>query len=97
MLTDEEIREITDLGKSAQNIQKQLEEFKSGFPILTALSPATIGDGIIRLTNEECIKYADSYERSDLEIVKFVPASGAASFRLLQSCGSPVSWPDQSD
>ena len=89
MLTDEEIREITDLGKSAQNIQKQLEEFKSGFPIITALSPATIGDGIVRLTNEECIKYADSYERSDLEIVKFVPASGAAS-RMFKSLNTAI-------
>ena len=96
MLTEQEIREIADLGKSEQEIQKQIEKFKNGFPILTALSPAIVGDGIAILTNEECLKYAGSYEMADLEVVKFVPASGAAS-RMFKSLNTAIINNEESD
>ncbi len=96
MLTEQEIREIADLGKSEQEVQKQIEKLKNGFPILTALSPAIVGDGIAKLTNAECHKYADAYEISDLEVVKFVPASGAAS-RMFKSLSTAIINNEESD
>jgi hypothetical protein len=96
MLTEQEIREIADLGKSEQEIQKQIEKLKNGFPTLTALSPAIVGDGIAILTNEECLKYAGSYEMADLEVVKFVPASGAAS-RMFKSLNTAIINNEESD
>ena len=43
--------------------------------------PATVGDGIVELTEPELAERALFYERRalDLRVAKFVPASGAAS------------------
>lgn len=73
---------------STQQIQHQLKLFKKGVAPLKLARPATINDGIIRLSVQEEANFEDSFANllADKKPVKFVPASGAASrmFELLQ-------------
>lgn len=69
-------------GISEEKIEEQLNYFKNGFPPLNIKKPASIDDGIIRITKEEFsekISIWDDYLKTDKEVTKFVPASGAAS------------------
>ncbi|MEI6677992.1 MAG: DUF4301 family protein [Mariniphaga sp.] len=87
MFTNEDIQQIKHRGGTVQQIETQIAHFKKGFPYLTVLRPATIGDGIVSI-DEEKIKVAarqfTEKVQEGLKIVKFVPASGAAS-RMFQS------------
>ncbi|MBO7302319.1 MAG: DUF4301 family protein [Bacteroidaceae bacterium] len=69
-------------GISAEKVAEQLETFKKGFPYLKIEDAATIENGILRVSSEEeenIIKYWDGYCSQGNAILKFVPASGAAS------------------
>ena len=60
----------------------QLGQFKTGFPFLKLEAAAAIGKGIEAPTEEErakCIEVWNQYKQEGHKIVKFVPASGAAS------------------
>jgi len=71
-----------DLGE----IEKQLNNYKHGFPFLNIAKAATIHDGIIILDKEAISRYVGKYDKisKTKKIVKFVPASGAAS-RMFKS------------
>ena len=59
-----------------------MESFKTGFPFLKLEAAAGIGKGIIAPTDEEREQYVkawNDYKAEGKKIVKFVPASGAAS------------------
>ncbi|MCH7399192.1 DUF4301 family protein [Belliella sp. DSM 107340] len=73
--------QILEQGMSLEDAQVQISNFQSGFPFLPIVSAAKIGDGIRQLTPEEIFNYGQTYggKASKIEIVKFVPASGAAS------------------
>lgn len=81
MLSKEDNKQIEELGISKEEINKQLESFKSGFPYMKIVRPATSGDGITVLDSSRRKKYENFYRenKSRCSIVKFVPASGAAS------------------
>ncbi|MDE0472464.1 MAG: DUF4301 family protein [Ekhidna sp.] len=78
---------------SQEQLQHQLERFKRGFEALKITSPATVDHGILRLSEEMIQNAIDRYEASEIEVLKFVPASGAASrmfknlFTVLDSKG----------
>ena len=44
-------KKISDAGMSLEEVKKQLNYFKNGFPYLSVQAPATIGDGIIKILN----------------------------------------------
>ncbi|MTI21898.1 DUF4301 family protein [Fulvivirga sp. RKSG066] len=73
--------DIKKMGKSIDRVEQQLDRFKNGFPYLTITKPATVGDGIIRLSDDDLDQNISSFERNadQYHITKFVPASGAAS------------------
>ncbi len=73
--------EIQQEGKDVEVIKSQLERFETGFPYLPIEKPATVGDGIIRLSDAGLTQFISFFEErsNDYEICKFVPASGAAS------------------
>ncbi len=62
-------------------VQKQIDYYKRGFPFLDVIAPATPSKGILLLDessqNEVIEKYLSFAKKH--KIVKFVPASGAAS------------------
>jgi hypothetical protein len=80
-LSQSDIEQIAKLGINNEQIQKQIETFKKGFPFLEIIRPATVGDGIIRLSNKDLNKKIKLYNKNHhyKKIIKFVPASGAAS------------------
>ena len=81
MFNENQIQEIEAHGLTVAQVEAQIEAFKRGFPSLEVVKAASPEDGITCLSEEECnnaIKYYDSVAEQ-LEVVKFVPASGAAT------------------
>jgi nicotinamide riboside kinase len=73
--------QIYNRGISFDAILKQVEFFDSGIIKSNLVSPATIGNGILSLTEadfEEKAIFFDN-QKEELKIKKFVPASGAAT------------------
>lgn len=68
-------------GSAVANIKEQIKNFKTGFPFLILDRPATIGDGIKKLTAKQIDEFVAGYENAsaDKKLLKFVPASGAAT------------------
>lgn len=81
-----DVKQILSRGLTLEQYQNQLESFHKGIPYLQVESHAGIDNGIRKLSKKEVEKYARDYEARDLEVVKFVPASGAATrmFKFLQ-------------
>ena len=82
MLSDQDLKQIAQKGITQEQIENQLNEFKTGFPFLKLESAAGIGRGIIAPDGDERKKYEDcwnAYKAEGKRVVKFVPASGAAS------------------
>lgn len=82
MLSQQDLKQIAQKGITEEQIKIQLEEFKTGFPFLKIEAAAGIGQGIIRLDEDARNSYVNdwnSYKKEGHKIVKFVPASGAAS------------------
>lgn len=79
--TEADFEQIKTLGISLDKIEGELLLFKQGIPKITLEKPATINDGIVKLSNEEFHKYAEFFDaqKKELKLKKFVPASGAAS------------------
>jgi hypothetical protein len=81
MLTADDNLQISKKGIEINTVEKQIEHFKNGFPYVRLNRPATINDGIIRFDNDEILRHQERFanEKSTYKIIKFVPASGAAS------------------
>ena len=82
MLTEQDLRQITQKGISEEKLNHQLEQFKTGFPFLKLEAAAAIGRGIIAPQEAERKQYVEAwnqYKAEGKKVVKFVPASGAAS------------------
>lgn len=60
--------------------QEQIERFRKGFPELDIAGAATVGKGIVKLSEEELAQAAEYADNAQVDgKCKFVPASGAAS------------------
>lgn len=83
MLSQEDLKQIAGKGINEAQVENQLEQFKQGFPFLRIEAAAGIGRGIVAPTDNERSKYVNAWNEykagGDKKIVKFVPASGAAS------------------
>jgi len=82
MLTEQDLKQIKQKGISEEKLNNQLEQFKTGFPFLRLEAAAAIGKGIMAPTAEERQQYVNAWNQYKAEghrVVKFVPASGAAS------------------
>ena len=69
-------------GITPEKIKEQLNSFVTGFPFLEIRSAAEPGQGLVQVKDEEITTILNQWEeylKSDATIVKFVPASGAAS------------------
>ena len=81
MLRRKDIDFIEIKGIELNQLKAHIQNFKSGFPFAKLHSAANLGNGIIQFTEHEIdglIKFFDSHT-SMRDILKFVPASGAAS------------------
>ena len=82
MLTEQDLKQITQKGISEEKLNNQLEQFKTGFPFLKLEAAAAIGRGIIAPDEAQRQQYVEAWNQYKAEgrrVVKFVPASGAAS------------------
>ena len=82
MLSQQDLKQLAQKGISEQQIETQLGQFKTGFPFLKLEAAAAIGHGIVAPNAEEGKKYVEAwqqYKAAGKKVVKFVPASGAAS------------------
>ncbi len=72
---------------SPGEIHRQWEALKKGKLYVDIQKPATPGDGIIRLLEDSQKRYREIFKREQNQhkIVKFVPASGAAT-RMFKDC-----------
>ena len=82
MLTAEDKALLEKKGISEEKIAEQLACFEKGFPFLKLDGAASIEKGILAPAEDEMKTYLaawDAYMEGEKKIVKFVPASGAAS------------------
>lgn len=82
MISDKDRAQLNAKGISEETLMKQLDCFRTGFPYLKLSAAATIGHGILAADEEvrtHAFKAWESYQAETHKIVKFVPASGAAS------------------
>ena len=68
-------------GLTPAALETQLKNFREGFPFLPVTRAASCGDGIRVLDAAGIEQAAARYDRAkeSLRVVKFVPASGAAT------------------
>ena len=82
MFNEKDLAQFEAKGITASQVESQLELLKKGFPFLELDAAASVGNGIIAVDEDECMDYIrtwDAYCGSGHRILKFVPASGAAS------------------
>ncbi len=82
MLTPQDLEVLKLKGISEDQLNRQLESFKTGFPFLKLAGAASPKHGITIPTEHEKNSYLRAWDRylgGDGKVLKFVPASGAAS------------------
>ena len=84
--TEQDQAQILAQGVSPEQIDQQIQHFVQGFPYLNVIKAATIGDGIVRVPDDQLANYIHRFDKAahERDLVKFVPASGAAT-RMFKS------------
>ena len=103
MFNSEDISVIQEKGLSKEQVDEQIRYLTQGFPYLKLDSPAIVGKGITRLSDKQVIHYKELFHarRKTKRMVKFVPASGAATrmfkelFEWEEHLGSNPEWVDK--
>lgn len=81
-LTADDYKQIEALGIDEEKVALQLKQLDEGFPYLKINAPATAEQGVLTIDESEAKQLADvwnDYLKGQHKVVKFVPASGAAS------------------
>ena len=82
MFTPSDLAQLQARGISVEKAEKQLQSFATGFPELDIVSAASVGNGVLNPSEEEINAYVKAWQDYLDEghtVLKFVPASGAAS------------------
>jgi len=80
-LTDSDIKLLEQKGISKNKVHDQIETFRDGIPFVKLKGAAVVGEGILKFSSDvekELIRKFDDHRQSKT-LLKFVPASGAAS------------------
>lgn len=79
--TDRDAAQIEDRGQSIEDVERQMDNFRHGFPYLDIDRAARTGDGIFAPDPKGVEHFTSLYRKAAAgkKIVKFVPASGAAT------------------
>ena len=85
--SEKDIQQIEKKGLTIDKVKSQIDLFKKGVPFINLESAAVKGKGILFLNKSETEQYINLFDskRNSISIVKFVPASGAATrmFKIL--------------
>lgn len=81
MLLEKDSAQLSDKGISPETVASQITQFTQGFPFVKLTAPATIGNGILKLSADEVEMLRGQFSQLSAhhKLLKFVPASGAAS------------------
>jgi hypothetical protein len=81
MFTEKNIQQILNHGLSEAKIIKQLNIFNEGIPFANVVEPASANNGIALFSETEQNYFVALFEaeKDKLDLLKFVPASGAAT------------------
>ncbi|MEG0807528.1 MAG: DUF4301 family protein [Alistipes sp.] len=81
MFTQEDLQQIEKHGLTLAAVERQIADFHRGFPFLNVVRAASPDDGVMVVNQAAAEVAAKRYERAadGLAVVKFVPASGAAT------------------
>ncbi len=83
MLQEQDLQQIKRMGVTREQVDSQLKQIATGFPFLKLKGAAGIGDGILAPDDNErgryIAKWNEYLSKGAGRVVKFVPASGAAS------------------
>jgi hypothetical protein len=76
-----DLEQLQNRGVSEEQVANQVAQLKRGTAFVKLMRPATIGDGILRMTPEQVQEMNQAFDedRQYYQFTKFVPASGAAS------------------
>lgn len=77
-----DIETLKTKGISEEKLREELQQLHDGFPYLEVIAPATAGNGIMVTNESQRLHYIDLWNAFLAEggnVVKMVPASGAAS------------------
>ena len=81
MLTEKDLQQLSERNINENQVIQQVAQLKRGTQYVQLMRPATLGDGILRLDEEQVKQMTASFEadKEFYQFTKFVPASGAAS------------------
>ncbi len=82
MFSAEDLVFIKERGSDLNTVKEQVKNFEKGFPFMEIIQAATVGKGIIQLDDSHANEFIHFFEdqlEKGISILKFVPASGAAS------------------
>jgi hypothetical protein len=81
MLQQDDLLQIEKKGITLKIIENQMDNFHKGFPFIRLLRPAILEDGIFSFEEERKKELIHIFEEESpsLRVIKFVPASGAAT------------------
>jgi len=82
MYTPSDMEQLNQKGISIKQLEEQIQFLQKGFPALTIVAPVSTQKGIRSIPisdHEEYIQEWETYLKSNKQVMKFVPASGAAS------------------
>ncbi|HET8837603.1 MAG TPA: DUF4301 family protein [Flavobacteriaceae bacterium] len=84
--SENDLQQIERHGLSLEEINGNIETFEQGIPYTELIAPATLKNGIKKLSDSEIHSYIEKYDTAKPDVIKFVPASGAATrmFKDLQ-------------
>ena len=81
MFTEKNQKQIKEHGLSEEKVARQLEIFKEGIPFANVVEPASANKGVAVFSESEQDHFVALFEaeKDNLDLFKFVPASGAAT------------------
>ena len=81
MLKNNDLEQIKERNVTEEQVERQVAQLKRGTAYVKLIRPATIGDGILRMSPEQVQEMNQVFEEDKqyYQFTKFVPASGAAS------------------
>jgi hypothetical protein len=84
--TEVDQHQILAQGATLEQVEEQIQHFVDNFPYLPVIKAATVGDGLIRVDEQALPGIVAGFDQKApaLSLLKFVPASGAAT-RMFKS------------
>lgn len=81
MFSEKDLLQLKQKGISTEKVIEHIEIFINGIPFINLVNSATLGNGILKVSDDEKKAFINRFEEKmhGLNILKFVPASGAAT------------------